>query len=259
MRGGSGPLGDAPLGVPDRPRALPPPEADDEPGRAGRRPGRARRAPLGPGDVRGAGPMTLLAGHGELRPGRRVAVRGDVVPLPEVGRVALGALEVPGLLAAGPVERVRGPERHAGIQVEPALPPVRAGPGVPRQAERLEPAVREPNEVLLERIGPEGVGDLELGRLPVRPVGPDDELPVAAEERRDDPLVRDGRLVEAAEHRLRGRGLHRPGVVGGPVGLHLARGGRWRTARYRRRSAGRREARCPSPAAGRRAGSRGPG
>ena len=47
----SGPLGDAPLGVLDHPRAVAPPEGHDEPGGAGRRPGCARPARLGPGHV----------------------------------------------------------------------------------------------------------------------------------------------------------------------------------------------------------------
>ena len=135
--------------------------------------------------------------------------------------MALGALEVPRLLAARPVKRARGAQRFVGVEVEPALTALRPGPRVPCQAEGLEPTPGERDEVLLEGIDAEGVGDLELAELAVRPVGADEELPVAAEERRGDTPVADPSLVEVAEDRLIGRGLDRAGVVRGAVGLGL--------------------------------------
>ncbi len=123
----------------------------------------------------------------------------------------------------------RGPSSAAGsgavalpgVEVEPALTALGPGPRVPRQAEGLEPPPGERDEVLLEGIDAEGVGDLELAELAVRAVGADEELPVAAEERRGDAPVGDPRLVEAAEDRLVRGGLHRAGMVRGPVGLGL--------------------------------------
>ena len=215
------PLGDTALAVLDGPRAVAPPEVHDEAGCARRRPRCPGGARLGPGDVGRGGTVAFLAGHRELRPGSGVAVRGEVVSLPEVRRVALGALEVPRLLPARPVKRVRRPERLVGIEVKPALTALGPGPRVPGQAQRLEPTARERDEVLLEGIDAEGIGDLELTGLAVRPVGANEELAVAAEERRGDAPVSDSRLVEAAEDRLIRGGLDRARVVGAPVGLRL--------------------------------------
>src|SRR5262249_26108046 len=99
--------------------------------------------------------------------------------------------------------------------------PLGARARIPRQAKRLEAPPRERNEVLLEWIDPERVGDLELGELAVGTVGADEVLPVAAEERRRDALLGDARLVEAAEDGLGRGGVPRAGVVRGPVGRHL--------------------------------------
>ena len=52
--------------------------------------------------------------------------------------------------------------------MEPALASL-CRPGVPGQRERLEPPVREGHQVLLERVGAEGVGDLELPGFPSGP------------------------------------------------------------------------------------------
>ena len=219
--GGPRPLGDAALAVLHGPRPIAPPEPHDETGGAGGRAGRPGRPRFGPGDMGRAGPVALLAGHGQLGPGRGVAVRGLVVPFPEIRRVALGALEVPRLLTARPVKRVRGAQRHVRVEMEPPLPALGARPRVPGQPERLEPAAGQRHEVLLQGVDAEGVGDLELGGLAVGAVGPNEELAVAAEERRRDAPVRDARLVEVAEDRLVRGGLHRAGVIGAAVGLRL--------------------------------------
>ena len=68
--------------------------------------------------------------------------------------------------------------------MEPALPALILGPRIPGDAERLQPAVREGDQILLQRIDAEGVADLEVVELAVRPVGGDEELAVAPEEAR---------------------------------------------------------------------------
>ena len=176
-----------------------------------------------PRDVGRPRAVTLLAGHRELGPRGGVAVRGEVVALLEIGRVALGALVVPRLLAARPVERVRRAQRHVGIEMKPSLPALRAGPRVPGQAERLEPAVGERDEVLLQGVDTERVRDLELARLAVRALGADEELAVPAEERGGDAPVRDAGLVEAPEDGLGCGGLHRARVVGAAKGVRFLR------------------------------------
>ena len=183
--------------------------------------GAPRRPRFGPGDMGRSGTVALLARDRELGPGRGVAVRGLIVPLPEIRRVALGALEVPRLIAARPVNRVRGAQRHVRVEMEPPLAPLGPRPRVPGQPERLEPAPGERHEVLLQGVDAEGVGDLELGGLAVGAVGPNEVLAVAAEERRRAAPVGDARLIEVAEDRLVRGGLHRAVVIGATVRLRL--------------------------------------
>src|SRR5262249_60658398 len=132
------------------------PEPDDEPRGAGRGGLCAGRARLGPRDVRRARTVAGLARHGDLGPLRRVAVLRRLVALPEIRRVALRALVVPGLVASGPVEWVPGRE-PLRVEREPALAARVPGASVPGQAQRLEPALGKGDEVLLKRPHPERV------------------------------------------------------------------------------------------------------
>ena len=96
-------------------------EVDREPVVAALAPGQPALLPLGPGDVGRAGTVAGLAGDIDLGPGGRVGVRGRIVVLAQLGRVALGAHEVPGLIDAGPVQRIAGVQVLVGVEVEPAL------------------------------------------------------------------------------------------------------------------------------------------
>src|SRR5512145_3363465 len=76
---------------------------------------------LSPRHVGRAGPVAGLARYHHLGPGRGVAVLANVVIFAKIGRMALRALVVPGLLPSGPVQRVRRSERLSRIEVKPAL------------------------------------------------------------------------------------------------------------------------------------------
>lgn len=91
-------------------------EADREPVIAALAPGHPAPLPPGPGDVGGAGTVAGLASDIDLGPGRRVAVRGRVVVLAQLGRVALGAHEVPPLIDPGPVQRIARLELLVGVR-----------------------------------------------------------------------------------------------------------------------------------------------
>ena len=135
--------------------------------------------------------------------------------------MALGALEVPGLVDAGPVQRVAGLELLVGVEVEPALAALVLRPAVPGDAQRLHPAVGKGDQVLLQRRDAEGVADLEVGELAVRAVGIDQELAVAPEEPRGDVAVGEGGAIEVAEDGLLGGFGHRQVVVRAAPGLGL--------------------------------------
>ena len=187
-------------------------------------PARAGRARLaGPGDVGGAGPVAGLAGDVDLGPARPVAVARRLVVLAQVGRVALGAGVVPGLVAAGPVDRLAGVDVLARVEVEPALPALLLRPRVPGDAERLQAPVREGDQVLLQRVDAERVADLEVGEPAVGPVRVDEVAAVAREEPRGDAAVGEGRVAEVAEDRGRRRLLHREVVVRAAPGGRLGR------------------------------------
>ena len=112
-----------------------------------------------------------------------------------------------------------------GQQMEPAL-----GRDVPGDGQRLQPAAGQFDQVLLQGIDAERVGDLEIGQLAVGPVGAD-EIPVPLpEELRDHALVLEVHATEVTQHgRRRGPGHRlgmmraRPGTGLGLVALHAGR------------------------------------
>src|SRR5439155_24263117 len=173
------------------------------------------------GDVVRARAVAGLAPDGEIGPGRRVAVMDRVVVPPQVRRVAVRAYVVPVLLEARPVQRIAMVDVLVGIQMKPAPAARLLRSRVPGDRERLHPAVRERDEVLLQRVDAEGVLDLEVGEGAVRAVGAYEEAVVPAEEGRGHAVVRDGRVVEVAEHGRRGGRLHRVRVLGVLPGLGL--------------------------------------
>ena len=102
---------------------------------------------------------------------------------------------------------------QVGIEMEPALPALILGTGVPGDAQRLIATIGEADQILLQGIHAEGVADLIILQRAVRSVGADHELAVTAEEGGSDVGVGEIHVVEIAEYGLfRGR-LHRLGVL----------------------------------------------
>ena len=94
---------------------------------------------------------------------------------------------------------------------------------VPGDIESLQPAAADVDEILLQRFVGEGVFDLELALLAVRPLGPDEEPAVALEERRQDAVVLEAGVVEIRAHRAVVRDSHRLGMVRLGEGRRLVR------------------------------------
>ena len=92
--------------------------------------------------------MTGLAGDIELVPGGVVTILRGVEVLGEPRRVALGAHEVPGLVGSRPVQEVVVGQRIFGVEMEPALPTLLRGPGIPRDAEGLQASARKADQKL---------------------------------------------------------------------------------------------------------------
>jgi len=94
------------------------------------------------------------------------------------------------------------------MEMEPALSALLLGAAIPGDRQRLQPAVRKFDEILLQRLDAKGVFHLECGKLAVRPVGLDEELPIATEEAGMHAIIIKARVGEIAEHRFVGRMLH---------------------------------------------------
>ena len=175
-----------------------------------------------PGQVRRRRAMTGFAGYVDFLPARIEAVRGRVVVLAQAGRMAGSAAAVPVLEGAGPVNQVVVANQFAligRIQVDPALSAFGPWAAVPDDIQGLVAAGRERHEVLLERIKPESVGDLEGLQLAVRAIGLDPVTVVATKEPAGDLAVFEGLTAEIAEHRLFGGGQHGLVMVGFAPGL----------------------------------------
>ncbi len=161
-----------------------------------------------PGHMPRARPMAGFTGDIDLRPSSLITVRRKIEVLAKIGRVAVGAHIVPGLVRAGPVQWIAGRNRLIRVQMEPALPAGRFRTAIPGQAERLDAAAREGDQILLQRIDAERVGNLIVLQFTVRTIGSDEVLAVLARECGGHAEMRDAPIVEIAEDAARGRLLH---------------------------------------------------
>ena len=116
-------------------------------GRAGRGVFAAGLA-LGPGQVPGARAVAGLAADVDVGSGGVVVLGLLVVLLAQVGGMAIGALVVPDLVDAGPVQRLAGFQLAVGVEGEPALAALRGGPAVPGDAQGLQAAAGKADQVL---------------------------------------------------------------------------------------------------------------
>ena len=162
-----------------------------------------------PGGVARALAVTGLTADADFRPGCREAVGLGVVVLAHAGRVAFRAHEVPVLVQLGPVQDIVVLDLLIGIDVKPALAAFVLRPAVPGDRKRLNTAVGEFDQVLLQRIDAEGVFHLEDGELAVWAVGLDQKFAVLAEEAGVHAIMVEAGVVEIAEHGLVGGVLHR--------------------------------------------------
>ena len=122
--------------------------------------GAPRRLRVRPIDMARAGAVAGLAGDVHVAPRGRIGVGAEIIVLFEVSRVAGGALIVPGLVAPGPVQRAARRQRLVRIKMHPALAALILRPAVPGDSERLIAPARKGDQILLQRIDAERIGDL---------------------------------------------------------------------------------------------------
>src|SRR6202022_1921714 len=81
-------------------------------------------------------------------------------------------------------------------------------PAVPGERQGLEAPVGKLDEILLQRIDPEGVFHFERGELAVGTISLDQKFSVPAEEARMHAVIIEARIAEIAQHRFVGRVIH---------------------------------------------------
>jgi hypothetical protein len=167
----------------------------------------------GPLDMGRCRAVTGFAGDVDLAPGGVIGLAGRIVALAQIGRMALGTLQCPVVVDAGPVQGVAMVDLLLWIEVEPALPAFALRPRIPGDRQHLVAPVGERNQVLLQRIDAKGVADFVVGQLAVRPVGAHHELVAAPEEGRLDAVLGEPAVVEVAENAGGGCLLHRQLVM----------------------------------------------
>ncbi|MDT4836007.1 hypothetical protein FQZ97_696890 [compost metagenome] len=171
--------------------------------------GIGRLAPVRrPLQVLRGGAVAGLAADAQAVPLAGEAVVGRVVIAFETGGVALHAHEVGVLLRVAPVQRVLEVHALARIEVEPGTLL-----HVPGQAQGLQAAAGDFDQVLLQGRDAEGVGHPEIRGLAVRTGGVDPEAAILAEEARGFLVVLEAGVVEVAEHAGLARLLHGQLVV----------------------------------------------
>jgi hypothetical protein len=112
------------------------------------------------------------------------------------------------------VQRIVMGDVLPGVDVKPALPALFRRPRIPADRQRLQPAIRELDQVLLQRRDAEGVFDRVVGRLAIRAIGIDEPATVTAEEGGDLAGRLELRVIEIAKHCLLAGHLHGEIVMG---------------------------------------------
>ena len=110
-------------------------------------------------------------GHVDIGPGGRIGVAAEVIVLLQIGLVAVGALVIPSLVAPSPVQRATRLELLIGVEMKPAFAAFFFRAAVPCDAERLITPSGKGNQVLLQRIYLEGVGDPVIVRCAIGALG----------------------------------------------------------------------------------------
>ena len=164
-------------------------------------------------DVYGTRAMAGFAADRDFRVCCCKRVVRSVIAHLKIGRVALGAHEVPVLLTPGPVQQVSGCDVLVGIEVEPALTTVRVGTRIPGERQGLHAASREFNEVLLQRLDAEHIGDAKILQRTVLPRGPHNKTIVICQKTGSFTEVVELGISEVAEHAVVRDRLHGQLVV----------------------------------------------
>jgi hypothetical protein len=113
------------------------------------------------------------------------------------------------------VQFVGGRNTVLRVEVKPTTSALILVPSIPRDRKRLYSPIGEFNQILLEGVNTEGVSHFEVRENPIRAIGSNHELAIAAKEGRRRAKMRNGGIVKIAKYRdfayfLHGEGVLRP-------------------------------------------------
>src|SRR5882724_4002743 len=129
-----------------------------------------------PTNMAGALTVASFATNADLRESRCEPVVCRVVILPNAGRVALRAHEVPVLVELRPMQDIVVADFLLRIKVKPALTAFVFWSAVPGDGQCLQSTVRKFDEILLQRVNTKRVFDLKDIKLAIRAIGFGQEL-----------------------------------------------------------------------------------
>ena len=161
----------------------------------------------------GGGPVTRLTADADFGPAGSIARAGHVEVLAHIGAVTLDAAAVRILKMARPEEGMLGIDIFVGLQMVPALPALRGRPAVPGHIERLQVTLANIDQILLQRVVPEGIFDGVDTGLTILTHGCYPVSSIAFEQARVDPVKADGDIAEITQHVVFAGGLHRLAVI----------------------------------------------
>lgn len=106
--------------------------------------------------------VARFAANTQLGEGRGVTIGIYDVVFFHSRRVTVRAHVIPVIRPATPMERIGRGNRFPGPQVEPSLPALVFGSGIPGECKGLQPTVSSVEQVLLQRLNAKGVFDRKL-------------------------------------------------------------------------------------------------
>src|SRR6266851_6161055 len=129
-----------------------------------------------------SGTVACFACYVDLCVGGCISTRAQFVVLAQVGRMAIRAHVIPGLVDTGPVQRIRRRDSLARVEKEPTPASTLARPAVPCDSERLQASARHGYQILLQWIDAKRVLDFVITKGAVGTVSTDHELRVPSKE-----------------------------------------------------------------------------
>ena len=164
-------------------------------------------------DMIRAGPVAGFATDTNFGPGGRIPRIVRIVIFTHIGGVALDAAAVRIGQVTRPKKSVLGVDLFAGLQVIPALSALLGGTTVPGDVQRLQMPFADIDQILLQRVVPEGVVDFKNAGSSILADRRHHEILTLAIKPGFDSMEFDRGIIEVTEYGILVRGQHGPIVI----------------------------------------------